>query len=124
MSPFLAEILGTMTLMLFGSGVNANVTLKGTYGRNSGWIVITAGWGLAVFAGVVVAGPVSGAHLNPAVSLGLAAAGKFDWPQVAPYILAQLIGASMGTFLVWFMYKDHFDQEEEPGKKLGVFSTG
>ena len=110
--------------MLLGSGVNANVTLKGTYGRDSGWIVITAGWGLAVFSGVVVAGSFSGAHLNPAVSLGLAAAGKFDWSQVPSYILAQLIGAAMGTFLAWFMYKDHFDQEEEPGKKLGVFSTG
>lgn len=124
MDLFIAEVIGTAVLMLLGSGVNANVSLRGTYGQNSGWIVITTGWGLAVFSGVVVARPISGAHLNPAVSVGLAVAGQFDWALVPTYILGQLLGASIGTFLVWVTYKDHFDQEESPDTKLGVFSTG
>ena len=94
MTPFVAELIGTMFLILLGNGVVANVVLKGTKGNNSGWMVITTGWALSVFAGVVIAGPYSGAHLNPAVTLGLALADKFAWDQVPLFIAAQLLGAS------------------------------
>ena len=123
MSPFIAELIGTMILILLGNGVVANVVLKGTKGNNSGWIVITTGWALAVFAGVVIAGPYSGAHLNPAVTLGLAVAGKFAWAQVPAFIAAQTLGAMLGTTLVWFMYKDHFTATEEPILKAASFYT-
>jgi len=123
MSPFIAELIGTMILILLGNGVVANVVLKGTKGNGSGWIVITTGWALAVFAGVVIAGPYSGAHLNPAVTLGLAVAGKFAWAQVPAFIAAQLIGAMLGTSLVWLMYKDHFTATEEPVLKAAAFYT-
>jgi glycerol uptake facilitator protein len=123
MSPFIAELIGTMILILLGNGVVANVVLKGTKGSGSGWIVITTGWALAVFAGVVIAGPYSGAHLNPAVTLGLAIAGKFAWAQVPAFISAQLIGAMLGTSLVWLMYKDHFTATTEPVLKAAAFYT-
>jgi glycerol uptake facilitator protein len=123
MTPFIAELIGTMILILLGNGVVANVVLKGTKGNGSGWIVITTGWALAVFAGVVIAGPYSGAHLNPAVTLGLAIAGKFPWTQVPGFIVAQLIGAMLGTSLVWLMYKDHFSVTEEPVLKAATFYT-
>jgi glycerol uptake facilitator protein len=123
MSPFIAELIGTMILILLGNGVVANVVLKDTKGNGSGWIVITTGWALAVFAGVVIAGPYSGAHLNPAVTLGLAVAGKFAWSQVPAFILAQLIGAMLGTSLVWLMYKDHFIATKEPALKSAAFYT-
>ncbi|MEL6483850.1 MAG: aquaporin, partial [Bacteroidota bacterium] len=93
MTPFISEIIGTFLLILLGCGVNANVSLKGTYGSGSGWIVITTGWAFAVYTGVVVAGPYSGAHLNPAVTIGLAASGDFSIYDVPWYILAQFIGA-------------------------------
>lgn len=98
MSPFMAELIGTMLLILLGDGVVANVLLNDTKGNNSGWIVITTGWGLAVFVGVVVAAPYSGAHLNPAVTIGLAIAGKFAWANVLPYIAAQMLGVSSAPF--------------------------
>ncbi|MDE1461612.1 MIP/aquaporin family protein [Spartinivicinus poritis] len=123
MTPFIAELLGTFFLILLGSGVVANVSLNKTIGHNSGWIVITFAWGFAVFTGVVVAGPVSGAHLNPAVSVGLAFAGLFPWENLASYCLAQMIGASLGALIVWLVYKDHFDATEDKNTKLGVFST-
>ncbi|MCV9932534.1 aquaporin family protein [Flavobacterium sp. LS1R47] len=123
MSPFIAEIIGTMLVILLGNGVVANVVLKGTKGNNSGWIVITTGWAFAVFVGVTVAGPISGAHLNPAVTIGLAIIGKFAWGQVASYIIAQLIGAMLGAFLVWLFHKDHFSITEDEGSKLACFST-
>ncbi|TDE02517.1 MIP/aquaporin family protein [Flavobacterium sandaracinum] len=123
MTPFIAEVIGTMLMILLGNGVVANVVLKGTKGNNSGWIVITTGWAFAVFIGVVVAGPVSGAHLNPIVTLGLALVGKFAWSQVAFYIVAQMIGAMLGAFLVWLSHKDHFAATEEEGGKLACFST-
>lgn len=123
MSPFIAEIIGTMLVILLGNGVVANVVLKGTKGNNSGWIVITTGWAFAVFVGVTVAGPISGAHLNPAVSIGLAIAGKFAWSQVVPYIIAQLTGAMLGAFLVWLFHKDHFAITEDRESKLACFST-
>ena len=124
MTPFIAEIIGTTILILFGNGVVANVVLKGTKGNNSGWIVITAGWAFAVFVAVTVAGPISGAHLNPAVTIGFAIAGKFAWNQVLTYIFAQLIGAMIGSFLVWFFHKDHFAITDDEGGKLACFCTG
>ncbi len=123
MSEFSAELIGTMLLILLGNGVVANVILKGTKGNNSGWMVITTGWALAVFVGVVFAAPYSGAHLNPAVTLGLAIAGKFAWSKVAGFILAQLLGAMLGSLIVWIVYKNHFDMTEDAGTQLAVFST-
>lgn len=124
MSPFMAEFLGTMLVILLGDGVVANVLLKDTKGNNSGWLVITTAWGLAVFVGVTVAGPYSGAHLNPVVTISLALAGKFAWASVGSYIIAQLAGASLGAFLVWLMYYDHFKRTNAPDLILAVFCTG
>lgn len=124
MTEFAAEFTGTMFLILLGNGVVANVVLKGTKGNNAGWMVITTGWALAVFVGVVIAGPYSGAHLNPAVTLGLALTGKFSWAKVGIYILAQLLGAIAGAFLVWLVYRDHFNTTEDPDTQLAAFSTG
>jgi len=124
MSILVAEILGTMMLILLGNGVVANVVLKGTKGNDSGWIVITTGWALAVFVGVIVAGPYSGAHLNPAVTIGLATAGKIPWSIVPEYLAGEMIGAMLGAFLVWLFYKDHFKVTEDEGGKLACFSTG
>lgn len=124
MSPFMAELIGTMLLILLGDGVVANVLLNDTKGNNSGWIVITTAWGLAVFVGITVAGPYSGAHLNPAVTIGLAIAGKFAWANVLSYIAAQMIGACIGAFLVWLMYYNHFQRTNNPGYVLAVFCTG
>lgn len=123
MTEFQAELIGTMFVILLGNGVVANVVLKGTKGNNAGWMVITTGWALAVFVGVVIAGPVSGAHLNPAVTIGLALAGKFAWAKVGSYLLAQLLGAMIGSFLVWIVYIDHFKTTEDPDSLLAVFST-
>jgi glycerol uptake facilitator protein len=123
-SPFLAEMIGTMLLILLGDGVVANVVLKGTKGQNSGWIVITFGWAMAVFVGVFVSAPISKAHLNPAVSVALAAAGQFDWAKVPAYILAQMLGACIGATLVWLQYKAHFEATEDGATKLAVFCTG
>ncbi|MEM6629497.1 MAG: MIP/aquaporin family protein [Bacteroidota bacterium] len=123
MTPFIGEIVGTAILILLGCGVNANVSLSKTAGNESGWIVITFGWGLAVFTAVFIVGQFSGAHLNPAVTVGLAAAGKFPWDQVAPYMAAQFLGAFIGAFLVWLTHIDHFNATKDKGTKLGVFST-
>jgi glycerol uptake facilitator protein len=124
MSPFFAELIGTMFLILLGAGVVANVILKGTKGFGGGWIVITTGWALAVFVGVVIAGPYSGAHLNPAVTIALAITEKFLWIDVPMYILAQLVGAMLGSFLAWLIYRDHFNTTSDPDTQLAVFSTG
>lgn len=124
MSPFSAELIGTMFLILLGTGVVANVVLKGTKGFNAGWMVITTGWALSVFVGVVIAGPYSGAHLNPAVTLGLAVAEKFPWENVGSYMAAQLIGAVLGASITWLVYRDHFNETTDPGTQLAVFSTG
>jgi len=123
MTEFIAEFIGTMFLVLLGNGVVANVVLKGTKGNNGGWIVITTGWGLAVFVGVVIAAPFSGAHLNPAVTIALAIAQKFSWAKVGWYILAQLSGAFLGAVLVYMVYKDHFTITDDAGSKLAAFST-
>jgi glycerol uptake facilitator protein len=124
MSPFLAELLGTALLILLGCGVVANVVLERTKGHGGGWIVITFGWSMAVFVGVVVSAGGSGAHLNPAVSIGLALAGKFPWASVPSYLAAQLLGAMAGATLVWVMYRPHFAATSDPGAKLAVFATG
>ncbi|MCB2408474.1 MIP/aquaporin family protein [Hymenobacter lucidus] len=124
MSPYVAEFVGTTVLLLLGNAVVANVVLKDTKGHGSGWMVITTGWALCVFVGVVIAGPASGAHLNPAVTLGLAVAGKFAWALVPGYLLAQFGGAFVGSVLVWVLFKDHFDRTPEPLLKLAVFCTG
>ena len=124
MNEYIAEVIGTMLLILLGNGAVANVVLPGTKGHNGGWIVITVGWGLGVFAGVTVAGPVSGAHINPAVTIGLALTGLFPWAKVAMFILSQMLGASIGAFLVWLFYRHHFNKAEDPATQLGCFSTG
>ncbi|MFK4729326.1 MIP/aquaporin family protein [Agromyces mediolanus] len=133
---FLAELVGTAMLVLLGTGVVANVALVRTKGFNGGFLMVNIGWGLAVFAGVVVA-YASGAHINPAVTLGLVANGATEFGNAAmgttvpvtflsiiTYIGAQLIGAIIGAVLCWLAYKQHFDEEPEPANKLGVFSTG
>jgi glycerol uptake facilitator protein len=121
MTPFLAEIIGTAFLILLGNGVVANVLLNKTKGNNSGWIVITLGWSIAVFVGVYISAAYSGAHINPAVTIALAIAGKFDWAFVPAYIGAQFIGAMIGAFLVWVTYKKHFDETADADAKLAVF---
>ncbi len=118
------KLLGTMLVILLGNGVVANVVLKGTKGNAGGWMVITTGWALAVFAGVVIAAPYSGAHLNPAVTLALAIAGKFAWAKVGWFLLAQFIGSVIGAFLVWIVYRDHFNATPNPDDQLAVFCTG
>lgn len=123
MTAVLAEFIGTGTLILLGNGVVANVVLTDTKGHNGGWIVITTGWALAVYVGVVIATPFSGAHLNPAVTLAMAVSGKLAWTSVIPYIIAQVLGAMTGSLLVWLMYRDHISRTIDPGLKLAVFST-
>ncbi len=124
MSALIGEFIGTMLLILLGDGVVANVVLKGTKGHGGGWIVITFGWAMAVFVGVVVAAKASGAHLNPAVTIGLATAGNFHWNLVLGYVVAQMLGACVGAGLVWLQYKSHFDLTDDQGAKLAVFCTG
>jgi glycerol uptake facilitator len=123
MSQLAAEALGTCLLILLGEGVVANVVLARTKGHDSGWIVITAAWGLAVFVAVGAVAPVSGAHINPAVTVSLAAGGKFPWEQVPGYVLAQLLGAALGAALVWVTYRGHFAATDDADAKLGVFCT-
>lgn len=117
------EFLGTFVLILLGCGVVACVALKKSKGEGGGWIVITMAWGLAVMCGVLIAGPYSGAHLNPAVSIGLAAAGKFPVAFVVPYIIAQMLGAIAGGICTYIFYKDHFDLTEDKQTKRDVFCT-
>lgn len=123
MTPFLAELTGTALLLVLGNGVVANVILDKTKGNNGGLISITFGWAIAVFVGVYAAGPISGAHLNPAVTIALAAIGKFEWAQVPSYLLAQLLGAMLGSFIMWLSYRQHFDATSDQTAKLGVFCT-
>ncbi len=123
MTPFIAELTGTAVLILLGDGVVANVVLNKTYGTNSGLIVIAFGWAIGVFAGVFISADVSHAHLNPAISIGLAALGKFEWALVPTYIAAQLLGAMIGSGLVWLTYRTHFEATPDPAAKLSVFCT-
>jgi glycerol uptake facilitator protein len=118
-----AEFIGTTLLVTFGNGVVANVVLTRTKGNNSGWIVITAGWALGVFVGVFSSQSVSGAHLNPAVTLAMAAAGKFPWPSVPGYMLAQLLGGFVGGALVFLFYREHFKVSDSEWFKLACFCT-
>lgn len=119
----LFEFVGTAILVLFGDGVVASTVLKKSKGENGGWVVITLAWGLAVMLGVFIAGPYSGAHLNPAVTLGLATAGTFSWALVLPYIVAQMLGGFLGAVLVYLYYKDHYDVTDDPVAKLSTFCT-
>ncbi len=123
MNPYLAEFIGTFLLLLLGSGVVANMLLPKTKGNGGGIMEISTAWALAVFSGVVVAGPYSGAHLNPAVTIGLGITGKFDWALAPGYILAQILGAMLGVGLAWLMYKDHYEAETNPGIISGPFGT-
>jgi len=120
---YLAEFAGTALLILLGDGVVAGVLLRESKAENSGWIVITLGWGLAVAMAVYAVGRISGAHLNPAVTLGLASIGEFDWALVPGYWLAQLLGAMAGAAFVYLHYLPHWRLTDDPGLKLAVFST-
>jgi len=123
MNIFVAEVFGTGLLILLGDGVVAGVLLAKSKSNNAGWIVITAAWAFAVFVGVVVAGPISGAHLNPAVTIGIAVK-TGDWSQVPTYLAGEFVGAMIGAILVTIHYWDHFKETEDQGLKLAVYSTG
>jgi len=124
MSVYLGEIIGTMLLIILGDGVVGGVVLNKSKAQSSGWIVITVGWGLAVAMAAYAVGRISGAHLNPAVTLGLASVGQFPWEQVPGYIAAQMFGAFLGGVVVWLHYLPHWAVTEDKGAKLAVFSTG
>jgi glycerol uptake facilitator protein len=124
MNIFTGELLGTFLLILLGDGVVANVLLNKTNGNNSGWIVITFGWAMAVFTGVYIAAPQSGAHLNPAVTVALAYLDKVSWNDVPTYFGGQMLGAMLGAAAVWLAYHRHFDVTDNPAAKLSVFVTG
>ncbi len=123
MSLFTAEVIGTMLLVLFGNGVVANVVLAKTKGHNGGWLLINAGWGVAVFVGAFCANQVSGAHINPAVTVAMLVAGKITLAQTGTYIAAQLVGAIIGAVLVYLCYRQHFDATDDADAKLACFST-
>ena len=124
MSIFLAELIGTALLIILGDGVVANCLLNKSKGQNGGWIVITMGWAMAVFVGVFAVGAYSGAHLNSAVTLALAATGAVPWEQVPVYVAAQMLGAFIGACIVYITYKQHFDITEDADAKLAIFCTG
>jgi glycerol uptake facilitator protein len=123
MQNLLAELIGTMLLIVLGDGVVANVVLTGTKGEKSGWIVITTGWGVAVAMAAYAVGRISGAHLNPALTIALATIGSFSWAQVPGYIAAQLAGAFLGAVVVWLAYRPHFAVTDDKDGKLAVFTT-
>ena len=123
MFPPLAEFIGTALLIILGNGVVANVLLNRSKGQNGGWIVITAGWALAVFVAVFSVARVSGAHLNPAVSVAMALAGNFPWASVPAYVIAQILGAMFGSFIVWLAYFPHWKITEDPALKQACFCT-
>ncbi len=123
MSEYLAELFGTMLLILFGCGVNAGVSLTKSYSQNAGWLTIAFGWGLAVTMAIYAVGSISGAHINPAVTIGLMTSGDFPADKMLGYVAAQMIGAILGATLVWIHYLPHWGQTEDKDTKLGVFST-
>ncbi|WP_339875968.1 MIP/aquaporin family protein [uncultured Algoriphagus sp.] len=123
MNIYLAELIGTGLLLLLGSGVVANMLLPKTKGNGGGIMEISTAWALAVFVGVVVAGPYSGAHLNPAVTVGLALTGQFEWALAPGYIIAQVLGAMLGVGIAWLVYKDHYDASSDAGEKAAPFGT-
>ncbi len=124
MSPFWGEVLGTMVLIWFGAGVCAGANLTKSYAKDAGWVVITLAWGLGVTLGIYAVGGISGAHLNPAVTVALASAGDFAWSDVPLYILGQFIGAFLGASIIFLQYLPHWRATSDAGTKLGVFSTG
>jgi glycerol uptake facilitator protein len=123
MNPYLAEFVGTAILILLGNGVVANVVLNKSKGQNSGWIVITFGWGLAAMIAVYCVGRISGAHLNPAVTIALATLGDFPWEKVPGFVAVQVAGGAFGAMLVWLAYLAHWGETEDKGGKLACFST-
>ena len=123
MIEYFGEFLGTFILIVLGNGVVANVNLEKTHSNGAGWIVITAGWAMAVFVAVLVTADMSGAHINPAVTLGLAFSGLFEWGKVLPFVLSQMLGAMMGAFLVFIFFKNHFKITTSPGIKKACFCT-
>ena len=123
MKPFAAEVIGTALMIILGDGVVAGVMLNKTKAQNSGWMVITTGWAMGVLVAVYAVGRISGAHLNPAITLGLAVVGKFAWSDVPRYIGAQFIGAFLGAVIVWLAYLAHWSETESQASKLSVFST-
>jgi len=123
MNPLVAEYMGTFILILMGTGVCANSSLQDTFAKGADWVLITFGWGLGVYLGVIVAGPSSGAHLNPAVTIGLAIAEKFSWADAPLYVLAQLLGAMSGAFLTWLLFADHYNRTNDAGTIKGTFCT-
>jgi glycerol uptake facilitator protein len=123
MSNFLAEALGTMILIILGCGVNAGGALTKTFSNAGGWLMGAIGWGLGVMFAIFAVGNISGAHLNPAVTVGLAVAGKFDWAQAPTYIAGQMLGAFIGATIVFLQYLPHWKETQDPATKLGVFST-
>lgn len=120
---YIFEFIGTMVLILLGDGVCAATGLDKSKAKGAGWVVISMGWGFAVMVGVFIAGSVSGAHLNPAVSIGCAVAGTMEWSAVPGYVIAQMLGGFTGAALVWLFYKDHYDETQDPETKLGTFCT-
>jgi glycerol uptake facilitator protein len=123
MKLFMAEFIGTMLLILLGDGAVAGVLLRRSKAEDSGWIVITTGWAMAVAMGVYAVGRISGAHLNPAITIGYAAVGRFSWREVLPYIAGQFLGAFVGAVLVWLVYYAHWSETPEKASKLLIFST-
>lgn len=123
MQAYIGEFIGTMLLIILGDGVVAGVLLRNSKAENSGWIVITFGWAMAVAIAVYCVGQFSGAHINPAVTIALAVTGQFDWALVPGYIIAQFLGAFVGGVIVWLAYLVHWKETADPGLKLGVFCT-
>jgi glycerol uptake facilitator protein len=124
MTPFFAELFGTAIVIIIGNGVVANVVLPKTKGNNAGLLAIVFGWMIAVFVGVYMTSGISGGHLNPAVTLAMATAGKFKWELVPGYLLAQLLGAMIGALIVWVIYRPHINESSSPSDQLACFSTG
>ena len=124
MTPYLAEFFGTLLLIVLGNGVVAGVVLKGTKSENAGWLAIVTCWGLAVTFAIYAVGSISGAHLNPAVTIALAYSGSFPWNEVPMYCLAQLLGAFVGSILVWIQFFPHWKRTDDASAKLAVFCTG
>ncbi|MDF4202440.1 aquaporin family protein [Maribacter sp. SA7] len=123
MITYIFEFIGTAMLILIGNGIVANIVLKETKGADAGWTGISLAWGIAVFIGVFISADASGAHLNPAVTVALAVAGKFSWALVPGYVVAQILGAMMGNFLVWLNYKKQYEATEDTDAILATFST-
>ena len=121
MTNYIFEFIGTMVLILLGDGVCAATSLNHSKAKGAGWVVIAMGWGFAVMVAVFISGAISGAHLNPAVSIGCALAGTMAWSAVPGYVIAQMLGGLTGAVLVWLFYKDHYDATEDPDTKLGTF---